>query len=100
MKPQSYAIHRVLKRGYTISQTERPCSDIVLGKFTEQISNIRFDIGTGVAQAVEEIICKYHDVFCLPEGPLPCVTGIEHEIKLDTDKPMTTPLYKHPLYMQ
>lgn len=72
----------------------------ILAKFSTQINNIKSRINSNVANNVSDLITEYNDIFVLPNDPLPAVTDVEHEIKLITDKIISTPLYKHPLFMQ
>ena len=83
-----------------VSDSQHVRIDEIQFKFDEQIINIRKDINLEAAQEIRDIIEEFHDVFALPDDPLPCVEGVTHKIKLNTDKVISTPLYKHPIFMQ
>ena len=80
---------RIHNRGYEI-----------LSRFEKQIDNIKKEIDSKTADEISEFIREYNDVFVLPSDPLPAVDDFEHKIKLNTDKIISTPLYKHPIFMQ
>ena len=69
-------------------------------KFAKQIENINKDIDRETGLAISALINEYHDVFVTSDDPLPAVTDVEHLITLKTNKPIVTPLYKHPIIMQ
>ena len=75
-------------------------NNLILDKFVTQLANIEKDISKAAALDIKRIICEYNDIFALPTDPLPAVSDVEHKIKLDTDKIISTPLYKHPIALQ
>lgn len=80
------------------SQTVR--AKLIFEKFKNQIENIQKELNEKTATDIRNLLCEYNDIFVLPGDPLPAVGDVEHKIKLNTDKIIRTPVYKHPLFMQ
>ena len=88
----------IAPRIFHITSTKR--IDEILEKFQNQIDNVKNEINEKTSNEIRELIREYHDLFILPDDPLPAVTGIEHEIELTTDKAISTPISKHPSCMR
>ena len=96
-----------LKNYYANEQTRlsffaqsNPRIKTIKEKFNVQLKNISRSYNEKIAREIEDLIVEYNDVFALESDPLPAISEVEHKIKLTTEKPVSTPVYRHPLFMQ
>lgn len=53
-----------------------------------------------IKKEIQDLIVEYNDIFYLSGDEMPTVSDVEHHIKLNTDKPVSVPLYRHPISLQ
>ena len=66
-------------------------------RITTLMENTRLNhVEDKIRPAIEQLITQYHDVFCLPNDPLPCSPDTEHVIRVKDNKPINNIGYRPP----